>query len=86
MNSRTAITALFVLFGTMVMASIGAEGGKPCKHSAPILPSSTRCRSHSSTAASYPHTIGSASPDARPSMRHLTRFVVNLIDSDYQGE
>jgi hypothetical protein len=106
MNSRVALSALFILIAAMVLASQGTGLLKKFENlqtSWADKISETRSLVvfyHSCTAGSQPHVARTLSPDAKTitfnfpdatqclgsHMRHLQHFVVNLFDSDHQGE
>jgi len=106
MNSRLALSALFILIAAMVLASQGSGLLKKIQ----VLPSSwsdkiseTRALLalyRSCTTRNEPYVAGTLLPDSRtitfnfPDVahcldshaRHMQRFVLNLIESDHQGE
>jgi hypothetical protein len=107
MNSRVAISALFVLIATMVVASqrtglleklrvfeASCANKIPEVRALPVL-------DHSHTTRNPPRAAGTISPATQAAIpcdfsnpthflgshaRHLQRLVLNLINSDHQGE
>jgi hypothetical protein len=106
MNSRLALSALFILIAAMVLASQGTgllEKFQVLRTSCASTISDVRALpalDHSCTGASQScaggtiwlgaNTITFNFPDATHCLgshaRYLQRFVLNLIDSDHQGE
>jgi len=106
MNSRLALSVLFVLIAAMVLASQGTGLLKKIK----VLPASwtekiseTRALLvlyRSCTTGNQPRMAGVTSPSPKTvsfsfpdaahcldsHARHMQRFVLNLIESDHQGE
>lgn len=105
MNSRLALSALFILIAAMVLASQGTgllEKFKVLRTSCATKVSESRWHpvlDHSYT-GTQPYAAGGISLDAKTitfnfpdathclgsQARHLQRFVLNLIDSDHEGE
>ena len=106
MNSRIALSAVFLLIAAMVLASQGAgllEKIKVLRTSCATKISDVRALpalDHSCTEGNRSCAAGTISPDAKTitlsfpdathclgsQARYLQRFVLNLIDSDHQGE